>query len=330
METVREEEGPGLSHSDEEEDGDLSSDEGAIIPERETVVERVEPEDDASTGDHGLDATARGSDADDSGQGERAITRLSCRNEPLEENGRSSTGSGAPSVVRSVSVETGPRNLKVSEGDAPEKGERTLFMSFVNTRASRPGFNVVDDYSDAITPYFVNSQDVVSIPVAKWRGQIWKVTKTRAMTVPMTKKAPSDMLRLRGSRKELRPRSPKTRTGNGSTIRESLPSVARGAGSRAARRRTASSSRWLVRDGSRRGSGPVFAVSGCHWTHLEASGEARVVVEGNNLAIRPLGPGKMAVPCPGSTRRNARSNTSRLRPPPSLSHDHGIRDSIFG
>ena len=154
MEAAREDEGPGLSHSDEEEDGELSSDEQIVTSERDAVVERVEPGwHQASAEGHGLDATARGSNFDRGGQEETAITSLTSGNEPLKESGRSSTGSGAPSVARSVSVETGLRNLKDSEGGAPEKGERTLFMSFANTRGSPPGINVVDGYSDAdITP----------------------------------------------------------------------------------------------------------------------------------------------------------------------------------
>lgn len=139
MEAVKEDEGPGLSHSDEEEDGDLSNDEEGITSEGDAVVERVEPERHASSEDHGLDATARWTTFDHGGQEETAITRLSFGNEPVKESDRSSTGSGAPPVARNVSVETGLRNLEVSEGDAPGKGEGTLFMCFVNTRAPRRG-----------------------------------------------------------------------------------------------------------------------------------------------------------------------------------------------
>ena len=156
MEAVREDEGPGSSsHSDEEEDGEDSSDEEAIASEREGVAEPVGPEQEASTEDHGLGATTRGSNLDHGGRGETAITSLSFGNEPMKENGRSSTGSGVPSVARSVSVETGLRKLKVSEGNAPERGERTLGVCFVNSRARRLGFNVVEDYSDGILR-FVN------------------------------------------------------------------------------------------------------------------------------------------------------------------------------
>lgn len=126
MDTVREGEGPGLSHSDEEEDEDLSSDEEVIASERDATAERAEPKHHASAGGHGLGATARGSNPDHGGQGETEITRPTFGNGPLEESGRSSTGSGVPSVARSVSVETGLQNLKVSEGDRPEKGECVL------------------------------------------------------------------------------------------------------------------------------------------------------------------------------------------------------------
>jgi hypothetical protein len=42
-----------------------------------------------------------------------------------------------------------------------------------------------------------------------------------------------------------------------------------------------------------------FLVGRSHQTDREATTEARVVVEGNNLAIRHPSPGKMAVDCPG-------------------------------
>lgn len=130
METVRGDEDPGFSHSDEKEGGDLSTDDEAISSEGDPMEERIGPEPDASAEDHGPDATARGSNVDHGGDEETAITRLSFVDEPLEESARSSTGSGAPSVERSVSVETGLRNLKVSEGEAPGKGERTPVMFF--------------------------------------------------------------------------------------------------------------------------------------------------------------------------------------------------------
>ena len=152
METAREEEGPGLSHSDEEECGDLSDDEEAVTSEREGVIERVEPGHQSCSEDHGLGVTARGSNLDHVGREETAITSLSSGDERLKENVRSSAGSGEPSAPRSVSVETGLRNLKVSEGNASEEGEKTLFMP----SGPRSGFSVGDDYFDVITPYFVN------------------------------------------------------------------------------------------------------------------------------------------------------------------------------
>ncbi|KAF9777397.1 RIO1-domain-containing protein [Thelephora terrestris] len=125
MGAVGEDEDRGFSHSEEEEDGeDLSNDEESIASERDAEKERGEAEHDGSAEDHDLDATARGSNLDHGGQEETAITRTSPENEPGRENDRSSTGSGVPSVPRSVSVETGQRNLKISERDAPEKGER--------------------------------------------------------------------------------------------------------------------------------------------------------------------------------------------------------------
>lgn len=124
MEAVKEGEDRGFSHSDEEE-GDPSSDEEAITRESDTVEGRDRPGDDASTEEYGLDAPARGSGHDHDGEEEAKIVRLSSVNEPLEENGRSNTGSGVPSVARNTSVETGLRNLKILEGGGPEKGERT-------------------------------------------------------------------------------------------------------------------------------------------------------------------------------------------------------------
>lgn len=118
-------------HSDEEEDGDHSGEDGeAVAPEEDAAEERVGPDPDASTEDHGLNATTRGPNPDHGCQKLTAITRLSSVDEPLEEITRSSTGSGASPVVRSVSVETGLRNLEVSEGGVLEAGERTPVLSF--------------------------------------------------------------------------------------------------------------------------------------------------------------------------------------------------------
>jgi hypothetical protein len=144
MDTVREGEDREFSLSDEEEDGDLSNDEDGIAPERDAGDERAEPEDNASAEGHGLDATARRSTLDRGDHEETVITGLSIENEGREESGRSSTGSGVPSVARSVSVETGLRELKVSEGGEPEKGERTPFVCVcvcsVKARSPHPGF----------------------------------------------------------------------------------------------------------------------------------------------------------------------------------------------
>jgi len=155
MESARGDEDPGSPHSDEEEDGDPSTEDEAISSEGDPMEERIGPGPDASAEDHGLDATARGSNVEKGGQGETAIIRLSSVEDPLEESPRSSTGSGVPSAEWSVSVETGLRNLKVSEGDAPGKGERTLVMSFFSvnkTRAPRTGFSETDVCSDASRP----------------------------------------------------------------------------------------------------------------------------------------------------------------------------------
>jgi len=162
MEAVRGDEDPGFSYSDEREDGDLSTDDEAITSERGEMKERVEPGPDASAEDHGLDGTARGSNHGHGGQEETAIIRPSPADEPVEENARSSTGSGVPSVLRSVSVETGLRNLKVSEGGVPEKGERTPVMSLVNARAPRLGFSVVDIDFDPLrlTPLHPHSPSI--------------------------------------------------------------------------------------------------------------------------------------------------------------------------
>jgi hypothetical protein len=131
MDTVREGEDREFSHSDEEEEGgDPSNDEEEIAPERDAGEGETEPGHDASAESHGLDATARRSNLDRGGQEETVITGLSVENEGREESGRSSTGSGLPSVARSVSVETGLRDLKVSEGGEPEKGERSVKSPF--------------------------------------------------------------------------------------------------------------------------------------------------------------------------------------------------------
>jgi len=142
-------EDPGSLHSDEEEDGDHSGDEGTGS-ERDATGENAGSDPEASSESHGPNPTARGSNLDRGGQKETAVPRLSPADEPEEESGRSSTGSGAPSVMRSVSVETGLRNLKVSEGDAPEKGERTSIMPLVKARAPRPGISVVCVCSNAL------------------------------------------------------------------------------------------------------------------------------------------------------------------------------------
>jgi len=139
IEAGRGDEDPGFSHLDEE-DGDPSTDDESNASERDATKERVGPEPGTSAEDHGLDASAPESDFGHGGQEEVTITRLSSVDEPLEESGRSSRGSGAISAAQSVSVEAGLRNLKVSERDAPEKGERTPVMSFVKPRAPHPGF----------------------------------------------------------------------------------------------------------------------------------------------------------------------------------------------
>jgi len=159
-------------------------------------------------------------------------------------------------------------------------------------------------------PSILQRQVAISIAVESWRGQIWKATKVWTMTAPMMKKVPKDGLRPRGSRKESPPRSRETRTGNGSTIRKSRPNAAREAGSKAAKRRTAQNSRSLTQGGSRRGKDPSFR--GWIPPHI-LGGVAGVVVQGSNLAIRPLG--HIAVPCSGSGRHSARCNSSHPRPP---------------
>jgi len=123
MEAVRGDEDLEVSHSDEGEGEDLSTDDEAITSERDVMEERVGPGPDTSAEDHGLDATARESNSNHGGREGTVIIRPSSVDEPLEESARSSTGSGVPSVARSVSVETGLRNLKVLEGDIPEKGD---------------------------------------------------------------------------------------------------------------------------------------------------------------------------------------------------------------
>lgn len=146
MEAMRRDEDPEFSHSDREEDGECSTDDETIASERDVVEERVGPESDASAEDRGPDAIAQGSNLDRGSGEETAIMRPSSTDEPLEESPRSSTGSGVPLVARSVSVETGLRNRKVSEGGVPRKGERTLVVSLVKAR-------VVYVCSDAVTPY---------------------------------------------------------------------------------------------------------------------------------------------------------------------------------
>jgi len=121
MEVVRGED-PGTSYSDEEEDGDHSDDEEKGSERDSTGVDAgLDP--DASAEGHGPDTTARRANHDHGGQKEAVITPLSPAEGPAGEGARSSTGSGVPSVVRSVSVETGLRNLKVLEGGGPEKGD---------------------------------------------------------------------------------------------------------------------------------------------------------------------------------------------------------------
>lgn len=109
-------------------------------------MERVGSGPDASAEGHGPDDTDQGSNPNRGDQEKTAIVRLSSADEPLEESVRSSTGSGVPSVVRNVSVNTGLRNMKVSEGDAPGKGARNP----AKARASHPGTGVVDVRSDLL------------------------------------------------------------------------------------------------------------------------------------------------------------------------------------
>jgi hypothetical protein len=125
METVKGDEDPGSSPSDEEEDEDRSDTDEGIASKGDITEERVESVPDASAEDHGLDATARRANR---GVQVAAIARLSPAEDPLEERLQSSTGSGILPAIRSASVETGLRNLEVSEGDVPEEGERTLVL----------------------------------------------------------------------------------------------------------------------------------------------------------------------------------------------------------
>lgn len=122
MEAVKGDEDPESSCSDEEGDGNRSSDEEAITSERDATEERGGPDADASAEGHGLGTPARGSNLEPRGQKETEIPGPFSVDNPLKEDVRSNTGSGAPSVSRDVSVEAGLRNLKVSEGDVPEKG----------------------------------------------------------------------------------------------------------------------------------------------------------------------------------------------------------------
>ena len=122
MEAVKGDEDPGFSCSDEEEDGDHSGDEETVASERDATEERGGPDTGASAEDHGLGDTARGSNLGPRGQKEIAIPRPISVDNPLEEDVRPNTGSGAPQFSRDVSVETGLRTLKVSAGGVPEKG----------------------------------------------------------------------------------------------------------------------------------------------------------------------------------------------------------------
>jgi len=122
MEAVKGDEDPGSSCSDEEEDGDQSGDEEAITSERDATEERGGPDADASAEDHGLGTTARGSNLAPHDQKETVIPHPFSVDNPLKEDVRSNTGSGALSVSRDISVEAGLRNLEVSEGRVPEKG----------------------------------------------------------------------------------------------------------------------------------------------------------------------------------------------------------------
>ena len=124
MEAVKGDEDPGSSHSDEEEDGDHSGDDGeAIAAEQDVTGQRIGPDHNASAEDHDPGATARGPNLDHGRQKDTAIGRPSPVDEPLEESTRSIAGPGASPAARNVSVETGLRNLQVSEVDVLEKGE---------------------------------------------------------------------------------------------------------------------------------------------------------------------------------------------------------------
>lgn len=141
MEAVREDEDPESSHSEEEEDGDLSNDEEVISSGGDAMEVREGPEPNASAECHRLDPTVRKSNLAHGGREETAIKRLSFGDELGEGSRRSSTGSGVPSVSRNIPVETELRNLEISEGDAPEKGERSFLASSVKARRPCPGFN---------------------------------------------------------------------------------------------------------------------------------------------------------------------------------------------
>ena len=124
MEALKGDEDPGSSHSDEEEDGDHSGDDGeAIASEEDATGGRIGPDPKASAEDHGPGATARGPNLDHGFQTKTAIGCPSSMDESPKESTRSITGSGASSVARSVSVETGLRKLAISGGDVLETGE---------------------------------------------------------------------------------------------------------------------------------------------------------------------------------------------------------------
>ena len=159
METSRGGEDQEISHSDEEEDEDLSTADQATTSEGDAMEERVGSGPEASAEGHGLDDTDRGD------QEETAIVRPSSADEPLKESARSSTGSGVPSVARNVSVNTGLRNIKVSEGDASGKGERN--PGYVSCKS--PWSSVVDVYSDAVRPPPLRFPDARGRSRSRWQ-----------------------------------------------------------------------------------------------------------------------------------------------------------------
>ena len=123
MGAVNGDEDPALSHSTEEEGEDHSSEDGTVSSEKDATEERAGPVPDAFAKDHGLEATARGHNLDHGTQKVTIVARPSSMDELLEESLPSSTGLGVPPVARSASVEAGLRNLTVSEGEVPGKGE---------------------------------------------------------------------------------------------------------------------------------------------------------------------------------------------------------------